>query len=414
MFISKQQILPFFANFGVGLFFLTALSFGGGHNIAPFFLMLLGLCYCLYGLAKKCAWQLDKSDKWQIYSYIFYFSLFVLSLFLHGGKSRELDNPSRVLLLIPVLVFLLRIPLKTILLPIVLPIGSFIAGLVALYDKFILHSTMAYSPRTMHIQGGDIAMSLGIFSLVGGLYFWQKTQRKIAALCFIASLFGVTGSILSTARGGWLALPFALIALLWIYRHSLSKRFFIGVVSLFVVAILGISQMPNNRIIERVESAKTDIQRYWDKQDGSTSLGARFDMWKSVFIMAKEKPIFGWGTQGAAQQRQEMAKSGVINMYAGEFHHAHNQFLDDLSKRGVIGLLALLSVMLIPLRQFMRRLTSTSPEVKLIATLGTMHISAVMIYCLSQGFFTHNSGNIFYFFLTTVFYALLKQAEKRA
>ena len=31
---------------------------------------------------------------------------------------------------------------------------------------------------------------------------------------------------------------------------------------------------------------------------------------------------------------------------------------------------------------------------------------AVMIYSLSQGFFTHNSGNLFYFFLTIVWYAL--------
>lgn len=410
--ISKQNLLPIIANFGIGFFFLSVLSLKGGHNISPILLMLLGLGYSIYGLCKKFKWNLNKEDKLLIYSYLFYFVLFVISLLLNTGKAKELDNPSRVILLIPVLLLLLNTPIKTKILRFCIPLGSVIAGIVALYDKFILHSEMAFSPRTMHIQGGDIAMSLGIFSLIIAFYFWQKSQLKFTALCAVASLFGVAGSILSTARGGWLALPVALIVLCWCYRKCISKKFFISIISLFVIAIIGISQMPNNKISERLNAAQGDIQQYWEHNNGSTSVGARFDMWKSVFIMAKEKPILGWGARGALEKRQQLAQEGVISQYAGQFEHAHNQYLDDLSKRGILGLLAFLAILFVPLRSFYRGLKNTSCEVKLIASLGFIHIVSVMIYCLSQGFFTHNSGNIFYFFLTTVFYAWLKQAEK--
>ena len=406
MFDLKHDKLALFINVCVGFFFLSALTFQGGYNVAPMALMLLGLGYSVYCLFKKMPFALTKEAKWLIWTSLFYFSVFVFSWLIHDGKIRELDNPSRVLLFIPVLLLLLHIPPSLNMVLYAIPLGSMIAGITAIYDKLVLHSEMAFSSRIMHIQGGDISMSLGMFSFAIGFYFFQKTQLKLTALCILAALFGILGSILSTARGGWPALPILLIALLWIYRRNLSKTFFITLIGLFTLAIIGITQMPNNQISERFAAAQDDIQQYLEQGNGSTSVGARFDMWQSVFIMVQEKPILGWGTQGAPQKRHQLAEQGIISQYAGQFTHAHNQYLDDLSKRGIVGLVAFLAIFVIPLRRFMPGLKSDSAETKLIATLGTLHVLAVMIYCLSQSFFTHNSGNLFYFFLTIVWYAL--------
>jgi O-antigen ligase len=75
-------------------------------------------------------------------------------------------------------------------------------------------------------------------------------------------------------------------------------------------------------------------------------------------------------------------------------------------------LLALLAVLFIPLRTFMKNLKTANNEIKLIATLGVTHILSVMIYGLSQGFLVHNSGTIFYFFLTIVFYTAIRTRQK--
>ena len=406
MFDLKHDKLALFINVCVGFFFLSALTFQGGYNVAPMALMLLGLGYSVYCLFKKMPFALTKETKWLIWTLLFYFSVFVLSWLIHDGKIRELDNPSRAILLIPVFLLLLKTPPKLSTFLWSVPLGSVLAGFMAIYDKFILQSEAAFSSRIMYIQGGDIAMSLGLFSMAIALYFWQKTQPKQSALCILAALFGILGSILSTARGGWPALPILLIALLWMYRRNLSKTFFITLIGLFAIAIIGIAQMPNNRMSERFAAAQDDIQQYLEQGNGSTSVGARFDMWQSVFIMVQEKPILGWGTQGAPQKRHQLAEQGIISQYAGQFTHAHNQYLDDLSKRGIVGLVAFLAIFVIPLRRFMQGLKSDSAETKLIAALGTIHVLAVMIYSLSQGFFTHNSGNLFYFFLTIVWYAL--------
>ena len=409
MFDLKHDKLALFINVCVGFFFLSALTFQGGYNVAPMALMLLGLGYSVYCLFKKMPFALTKEAKWLIWTLLFYFSVFVLSWLIHDGKIRELDNPSRVLLFIPVLLLLLHIPPRLNMVLYAIPLGSMIAGITAIYDKLVLHSEMAFSSRIMHIQGGDISMSLGMFSFAIGFYFFQKTQLKLTALCIFAALCGVLGSILSTARGGWVGVPFILIFMLWTYRQYLSKRFFLGLFSILVIAGFGVSQLPNNRIAERIAAAEHDISAYLQKNDGSTSVGARFDMWKSALLMAQEKPLLGWGVQGVSEKRKQQFEQGLISEYASIFNHAHNQYFDDLSKRGIVGLLALIGVFLVPFCVFWRVLKSANAELKLAGLLGVVHILSVMFYGLSQGFFSHNSGNIFYFFLVIVFYAFTKQ-----
>ena len=176
-----------------------------------------------------------------------------------------------------------------------------------------------------------------------------------------------------------------------------------------MIAGFGVSQLPNNRIAERIAAAEHDISAYLQKNDGSTSVGARFDMWKSALLMAQEKPLLGWGVQGVSEKRKQQFEQGLISEYASIFNHAHNQYFDDLSKRGIVGLLALIGVFLVPFCVFWRDLKSANAELKLAGLLGVVHILSVMFYGLSQGFFSHNSGNIFYFFLVIVFYAFTKQ-----
>ena len=410
--ITKQNWLASLINFAITLFFLSIFIVKGGYNVAPALLMLIGLGYGIYVLTKKSLLNLSKVDKWLIYSYLFYFLTFVLSLCINGGKMRDLDTASRVVFLIPVLLLLLKYPIKTCVLSYAIPLGGIVSVCIALYDKFILNLNPDQNPRIMHIQGGDISMSLGILSLIIALYAYQKREVKLTALSVIGGLCGIVGSLLSTARGGWVALPVLLIVILYIYRHSLSKRFFLTFFGIIAITSVGISQMPNNRIMERINVAQKDIQLYLDKNNGNTSLGARFEMWKSAIAMAKEKPLFGWGIQGATEKRKQETKEKIATGNIGQFTHAHNQYLDDLSKRGIVGLLTLLAVLFIPLYTFMKNLKTANNEIKLIATLGVAHILSVMIYGLSQGFLVHNSGTIFYFFLTIVFYAAIRTRQK--
>ena len=258
-------------------------------------------------------------------------------------------------------------------------------------------------------------MSLGIFSLVLGFYSLERTMQKTALLCFSAVIFGIIGSLLSGARGGWIGLPLFIIFSLWFYRHYLSKKFFIGAISIFILAGIGAAQTSEMGVMERFNQAKYDITSYLSGKNTSTSLGARFDMWKGAVLMIKEKPILGWGVKGYQEKQTQQVSEGTISEYAGTFTHAHNQYLDVWTKYGLPGILALLGVFILPLRIFIQGLkTAGNSTVKMTAILGIMHIILMMTYCLSQSFFNHNSGSIFYFFLVIVFYAMMRTEQQRA
>ncbi|MDU8925320.1 O-antigen ligase family protein [Pasteurellaceae bacterium LIM206] len=395
-------------NLLVGCFFLTVLTIKSGYAISPILLILFGIGYAIRGFSEKRLWHIDHEQKKLVFSCVFYALLFILSFFIYDGKPKEFELPLRVLLLLPLLPLFNRYKLKFNVIISFIPVGAIIAALIALFDRFYLHSPMAFGPRIMHIQGGDISMSLGMFCLVLGVAsITDKNRKNSTALYFIGAFCGVLGSLLSTARGGWIGVPFIVAFILWVYRTSISKRFFTIGTTVIAIALAVAVTIPQTQILTRINQATDEITAYIENGNGSTSVGARFDMWKSAWMMIREKPLFGRGANHIIEKRQEQYQQGLISQYAAQFNHSHNQFIDDTVKRGVIGLLALLAVFLVPLRYFWQYLQSENNELKVVATLGVVHVISVLFYGFSQAFFAHNSGVFFYFFLIMVFYGLI-------
>ncbi len=61
------------------------------------------LSFLFYRFKLKQKWLLDKEDKFFIFSLIGYFLTFAMSAIFNGDSIREIDNPSRILLLIPLI-----------------------------------------------------------------------------------------------------------------------------------------------------------------------------------------------------------------------------------------------------------------------------------------------------------------------
>lgn len=401
-----------FVNTAVSIYFLSIFLFKRSYNIAPALLILAALILFITSKERKNIFKFNNEQKTLALSYLFYFATLTFSVLFHHGKLNELDNPSRILLFLPIIPLLVNYKLSFHILIKVIPFSALLAGVIALIQRFYLGYEQAYS-NVMHIQGGDMAMSLGMFSICISLYFWTNKNKRFALFVLFCALMGMLGSILSTARGGWIGIPFILAFTLYIYRKKLPKYFFpilFSTISTFVVIV---SLTNTGGIIDRINAAKADITQYVSSENTSTSVGARFDMWKASWIAIQEKPILGWGKQGIYDKKQELAKEGVISEYAASFVHNHNQFIDDTVKKGLIGLIALLFVFIVPLRFFISNLKSDNPELLCLSSLGIIHVISTMFYNFSQSFFSHNSGNIFYFFLIVIFYAAINVVKNK-
>lgn len=390
-----------------GAFFVFILHFRLSYSLIPILCTLLGLGLLVQAYRQKQPLKPYFSEyKWLIIAFLVYFLLFVVSFILHQGKINELDLPSRMLLVLPILGVFFHFSFNSRWFIYTLLIAGFLAGIVALIQFFGL-GKIPFS-RLMHIQAGGFAMSLSLFSFALLFYFFAQKQKLFTLLSLFAAVLALIASLLTSARGSWLAFLPVLAVILWLNRKLLSKWLMGGL----IIAVISGGYLAKPMLEKRYLQAKNDIELY-QKNKANTSLGGRFDMWKSAIMGIEEKPLFGWGLQGVKTMREQHFKQKLISKFASGFDHAHNQYLQDASARGVLGLLALLGIFLVPLASFMRgiRQNAVGSLAHLWASMGVCHILATMIYCLTQGFLSHNSGIMFYAFTTIVFLGLQKNAQ---
>lgn len=405
----KEKYLKLFINTSVFCFFTLLLVFPKGYNYGSTALLVASVLFVFYSIYKKIKIiEIIKQNS----SIFFVVSLYLLTalffIVLHGDKFKLIDNPLRAFLFLSVIIFVIYTKAKFDVLLYCIPVGSFVAGLVALYQYYVLHLPSAFWEQ-MKIQSGDIAMSLGAFSFIIALYLFDIKKTRFALVTAIAGLFGVLASVLSFARGGWVGVPLIFVFVLYMYRNMISKK----LLSVVVLSILvgGISLSTNEQFVGRILDVKNNLSHYsQNSKDGS--IGARLDMWKMGMDAFIEHPISGWSLKALDEYKKSLADKGIVSREFTVYSHLHNQFIDELAKKGILGGAAILGVFLIPLCSFYRKQKKfpNNKKIKLLATLGIVHVLSTMSYCLTQAFLTHNSGNIFYFFSLVLFWSFMQKS----
>ncbi len=383
------------------LFFALCISVPSGYSYASAVLLLLSLPLLIN---KKSYSVLDKNSKCLLLAFLAYVLIQGISILWDGGALKEFDRPSRALMGLAILLLCLRYPPRFLWLMNGIATGAIAAGVRALWDRHITPDQPAFE-WMMHIQGGDISMSLGLLSLCGVMWAIHTSHSRHLIYFSIATAMGILGSILSSARGGWIMFPVILIIGYRIFNNWFSARIKWSM-TLALCLLISFCLMPQSGVPQRVQAAKQDISLYFSGGPKDTSLGLRFEFWKSAIDSFVKKPIFGWGNNGVRVSQEQQYKSGLITKEAYDFHgHAHNQFLDEMAKRGIIGLGALLALFLFPLTMFKKQLsTAASAEAKTLAACGIVLVLSTIDYCLSQAFLNHNSGIVFYCLTAVLFY----------
>jgi len=395
-----------FINASIFLFFTLLLMFPKGYNYGSTALLVLSILFLCYLLYKRVGFlEVVRQNKAIFLVTTFYFLVSLFFIFFHGEKIKLIDNPLRAFLFLSVIIFIVYSLVKFDILLYSIPLGSFISGVVALYQYYILSLESAFYNQ-MKIQSGDIAMSLGLFSFGIAFYFLDVKKSKLALFSVGCGLFGVLASILSFARGGWISAPFIVITLLFLYRYLLSRKVLIGLS--LILCFGGALLMMNNQFTGRISDAKYQLDVYLSSYNKVSSVGERLDMWKIGSKAFLEHPVSGWSLKELDYYKKDLADKDVVTKASISFSHLHNQFIDELAKKGIVGGIAILSIFIIPLYLFYRNAVGQlNKRIKFISILGIVHVLSMIIYCMSQSFLAHNSGNIFYFFVLFLFYAFM-------
>ena len=312
-------------------------------NLILFIFVILGVYIVIF--EKKNPFRIPEL---KLFSWLTvgYFGVILMSMLIADGLNAEFYHLGRKLhfLLAPFIaltLFQINLPLKKLLLSIKI-------GLIAIFFTKI-NGPLLGDMINANIFS-DIAVAMIFLSIVQ--VFHETPKEKI--ITFVAVLAGSYVIFLTGTRGSWVSfiiLSVAYISLIYrpFLQNDKSKLFLVLVLAVFL-GFVGTSKQVKNR----VNLAVTEIQQWYSGENLNDSVGLRLQMWKAGLQAVEQSPWIGYGYRNANKATSEYTPENKITIKNKT--HLHNEYLTNLVSAGIIGLLALLTLLFTPLVIFYKQL----------------------------------------------------------
>lgn len=393
----------------VFLFSALALAVNSGYSLGAVTLLLASI----YLLWKRPRLNMQQRDYLMMGTLLLYFFIYTANMLYHADPTRELDIPLRALLAAPVMLLLIAYPPRTAAWWGGLAVGAIGGAALASWQLLMLDMLRPQAATSNAIHYGNVSILLGMLCLCG-LGWARASSYRLAwiSLLLAGGMAGILGSIISGSRGGWLALPVCGCVFSFYYSKGRSTYYLAALMSVLVAVSISAYMLPDSPVPQRVKVALEDIKEFKDNDNATTSIGQRLEMWRTAWALSDEHIWLGMGRSGYLDAKQKLADEGKMDVSVKDYTNAHNDYLDALVKRGIIGLAALLALFLVPLALFARALRHGSASARPFALAGVILCSCYMIFGLTTSSLTLNIGIIMLIFPMVILWALLRQQER--
>ncbi len=408
------------------IYLFCALTIPDIGKMAAGLLLLMGLVGLRH--VKEHFREFTIAEKWLLASYAL-FSLVSILSFLYWPQTREarmhLEDYITFMLLLPLYPLLRQRGLRLNWLLVVLSLMAIVLGCVSVaqfvamkfFDTSILTTGKVFWLR----PSGDVnpmrygaislvvmAFSLSAMLMLRGKGFWLKL------LLAVAVFFALVACLLTQVRGTWFAIPaLMLIYAIYLYRAGHSR--------ILIVLLLGgggglIGASQTQVLQGRAHLIVANIEAY-QQGDSHTSIGSRLDMFKAAGLLIEQKPIFGHGLNSYSPKATQIRKSTPgMSSQVGVWANPHNEILQVMVEKGVIGLISLLLLFAAPGYLFLQALRGgddsvVGQQVRFYAMSG---LSLLIVYAVvgqSVALFEHDVFNHFFALMVLLFASQIGVAQ---
>ncbi|MGA7303484.1 MAG: O-antigen ligase family protein, partial [Rhodothermales bacterium] len=139
-----------------------------------------------------------------------------------------------------------------------------------------------------------------------------------------------------------------------------------------------------------------------------TSVGARLEMWRAAWQLFVRHPLLGVGTGGFRHAISRLTSDGEIAPVVARFDHPHNEYLAQLSSRGLVGFGTLVVLFWFMAVDCRRGLRSPLDEYAAASACGLVLIAGYGIFGLTETIFTHSLAIAFFVFYVAFFLAVIQ------
>lgn len=324
-------------NHSISMFLMLVVAVLILRNFSSLVLIVLACVACYRILVNKIDRGLDVIERKIIY---ILFALFVTGLFsyfsaIYNTEIEYIGINLQYLLAIPVLFYFRQKEIDITELKKGFIIAAVVYGVYAIYEFLVNGGVRVRSPFGP-VGFGFISMLVS--SVIMDLMVRKRLELKKGLLPFVLALIAL---ILSGTRNAWIA--FVIVALVMLVLHGREfqkKAFSLIVVMALIVTVFAV--FPNSTVQKRLFLIKDDVSRYigsdLDSRDRVTSIGLRFEGWQAAIQLFKERPLIGVGLGAFKGGVVSLAEDGKRNTLTTLISHAHNDYLQVMAERGLLGI----------------------------------------------------------------------------
>lgn len=285
--------------------------------------------------------------------------LFVLfaQLFHQKINFSSFDAPSRILICIPIFLFLLKNKSNIIDL-----FGwSFPITLITTFIYLYLNSNYYWGERfaTKFVDPNALGSFIMCFIGLTMLTAAHKRPRNLGdffywALWTCSLIVGLYIVIKAGTRGAFLAAP--IVVYTFLKSIKLSKRFKF-LLLFFISSLILITYLSNTFFQARMQSGFWEIKNWYDKSQTETSAGYRLSMFQLSTELIRDRPFTGYGEFGYEEALKIIATSDRYSSDTIKIMKdvgPHNTLFETTVNYGLIGFFGCLFLMLAPIIIFLR------------------------------------------------------------
>ncbi len=336
----------------------------------------------------------------------------------------------RLLLAIPIYLYIRQIPEIWRWLLRGIPLGAIIIGLTGIVDFAIRYHkgdvAMIFAEGIYgHIFQGNIAALLSVLSLLAIDYF--RDNRLFRRLCIAGAMLALLGAVLSIARNAWLSL-IVLYALAFLLSNnastfvaSLKPRHYLVALLIFLPVLYFLANI--EYVKARFERVAEEPVAYFNADRTQpipfTSIGFRLEQWRGVLLALQEKPLLGHGVGNMGRVQNAYVEQGKLNQLVYMDHteqtgrptHVHSAYFEYLGDTGVIGFILTMLMIFYPIYVALRKRRQSGLAWKFVL----IHYTAFAVASLTEvPFIRNNWTSVFMVFGVVLFIWLLNEAEEKA
>ena len=242
------------------------------------------------------------------------------------------------------------------------------------------------------------------FMIIIDVWTQSKKEKLFSIFIFFLAMYSV---VLSGTRIAWVmfVVLFFSAMLIWSIRGHLTKKSLLLI--LIALAVVTAFSMNNKSFIDRIDVAFQEIKDYSVDSDSKGSVDLRLSMWSGGLTAFKQQPIIGYGYHNTGLEASRHVSGPYAKGFIKGQKMLHNDYVNSLVGFGILGLLALMALLFLPLTLFFKQLKADKECAR--SAIGVLFIIALSVFAITDSIYSHSVMRSFFVFFLGV---LLPVARK--